>query len=171
MQQPEKTEELVEEVPDRSPEALQDSWRAWFDRDREEKAQVETRHVEENKAPQEEEVPQPEPVVAASISLGEEDESVTVPIHTIYDLPPEDLLPRYSPAPAVVDSPRAEEEAVVKPVRGLRISSFMFVGKALILLVAVFSVAAAVIGTGALDQYTGLISKASIISGVEIYTR
>lgn len=130
---------------------LQDSWKAWFDR-----------------------VADTEPVSLASLTVPEEQEKeeekeVRIPIHTVYELPPEDLLPRQSAHRLEVEPPGDAEEPIQKKRgnrRGLNVG-IQVTGAVLAVLVATV----AVIGTGYFDEYIVSNSQVGIISGVTIYNR
>jgi len=149
-------EENVEE--DKSQEHLQDSWRAWFDRvgdtvesnvpaviAREPELEIEVEHTSE-------------------VSEPVEDTEVNVPIHAIYQTPPEELLPhRMEIEPAEQSFEEEEEPEERRWMRGAV--------QAISVIIAILTVAVAVVGSGYFDKYISSFSQVDIISGITIYKR
>ena len=137
---------------------LQDSWRAWFDR----VADTEPVSLATLVVPEEQEKDPP-------IPLGAGEEEVPIPIHTVYELPPEDLLPRHQTRHLEAGPPSDEEEPVQKEGRsrrGLNVG-IQVAGAVLAVLVAMV----AVIGTGYFDEYIISNSQVGMIAGVGLYNR
>lgn len=162
---PEKEEKLPEETPDRSPEALQASWRAWFDRTEAREPEIESAPTDENAAPQAQNI---ETNPEVSVSVGDEgSDDVRVPIHTVYDLPPEDLLPRYADR----EQRQVEEETSLRdqadPNRIIQRVAGAF--KVIGVIVGLAFLALSIISTGILDRY--LISAGGVtpITGIDVY--
>lgn len=136
---------------------LQDSWKAWFDR----VTDIEPR------------TPAPTIMEEPSISGdGEEDATaeepaISIPIHTVYDLPSE-LLPRYTPPVESQPAPEpvVHEIEVYREGRGL-IRMIQVAG----VLMAVGAVALAAVGTGYFDKYILSNSQVSLLAGVSFYNK
>lgn len=138
------------------PQPLNESWRAWFDH-------ISSAAVEPAVAePQiQEEVRESEPEVI------EEEQEVNIPIRTIYELPPEDLLPR----PTSYQEEEIADEIQEIPAqregsRGL-IKTIQATGAVL----ALVAVIIAAIGTGYFDTYILSSSQVSLLTGVALYSR
>lgn len=143
---------------------LQDSWKAWFDRVTD--TQTETKQEENSVAEVEPERVSPEDEVVNQVEVGE---GVQVPIHTIYDLPPEDLLPsRYSASTTDEtikdeDSPlQIQKKEKNRVIRGIQVSSIVF---------AVVLAVLAGIGTGYFDDYIISANRDNIFAGVIFYNK
>lgn len=137
---------------------LQDSWRAWFDR-------IEARNTEPTTpaimGKSQEESPE-EPVEPTK---EREEEEVNIPIHTVYELPPSELLPlRRSEVRSFEEG--GKKRAAKRRMRWA-LMAVQFVGA----LFALLSVAAAVIGTGYMDRYIVSVKQVSMISGSILYNK
>lgn len=152
---PSVSRSVVEEVPAAAPSQLQDSWKAWFDRvgenepvalETKEEIQEETREIEEQETP--------------------------IPVRTVYDLPPEDLLPQHS-ARYIVTEP-AHNEEYAQPValhhKKTRKGTMMTV-QVIGAMLAVFIAMTAVIGTGYFDKYIVSSGQIQMIAGVGVYNK
>ena len=150
---------------------LQNSWKAWFD------------HIGRTIEPV---TPTPPPVTASepelepeieretepgpeeSVVEAREDEEVNIPIHTIYRMPPKELLPRYAPSEPI-EATNAEE----KPIRSKREGSrgVVRVIRVTLVVLAILAASVAVIGSGYLDNFVISNSQVSKISGIEVYNK
>ncbi len=96
------------------------------------------------------------------------EEEVQVPIYTIYDLPPQIVMPV---AVQEIEENEPEREVVQTPQRrrGRRtlIATFQFVGA----IIALISASMAVIGSGYVDSHIISNSQARIIAGVSLYNK
>jgi hypothetical protein len=137
---------------------LQDSWKAWFDR----VADTESVALASLAVPEEEEI-------AEKPEVKEIEEEVRIPINTVYELPPEDLLPRHSAHHLEVELPSEEEEVYIQRERGGRgaMVGMQIAGAVFAVLVATV----AVIGTGYFDEYIISNSQVGLIAGVALYNR
>ncbi len=146
LREEDKEQVAVEEKP---PQKLEDSWQVWFDRIGE--------AAPTSEAPM-------QPVVAESVR-----EEVHIPIHTIYDLPPQIVMP--VAVQEIEENEPAEKEVVQTPQRrrGRRkvIATIQFAGA----LMALISASLAVIGSGYLDSYIISNSQARILAGVSLYNK
>ncbi|OGG76361.1 hypothetical protein A2950_01315 [Candidatus Kaiserbacteria bacterium RIFCSPLOWO2_01_FULL_55_19] len=142
---------------------LQDSWKAWFDR------------VTDTE-------PRATPIIVTEISPESDEraeearvteESVSIPIHTVYELPPEDLLPHRAPPAedqAQLEAPKQQEIQIHRGGRGVGrgiIRTIRLAGA----LVALVVVTLAALGTGYFDTYILSNSQASLMAGVSLYNR
>ena len=133
----------------------QDSWKEWFDHIE----QIKTEEKEEPANIAEETIPE------SIIETGIEDE--IIPIHTVYDLPPSDLLPQ--------NPPRSATEAIVlgerqKPRHSYRtrlIGAIKVVG----VVVAIIVTATAIIGNGYFDTYVQLSEELRPLAGMLLYEK
>lgn len=160
-----------------TPENLQDSWRAWFDHvgkiepvapmSEVPTQPVEAESVEEEKEEQYEE-PKEEPKIEIEI-----EKDVQIPIHTIYELPPEELLPRRH---MEIEPPSGPEEEAHQPKhwgntrprsnKGV-IRTVQIAGVALAVIISF----TAVIGSGYVDKYIISDNPVSILAGVRFYNK
>lgn len=127
---------------------LHDSWKTWFDR------VTDTEPADAPYVPEEqEEVPEIE-------------EEINVPIHTIYELPPEDLLPQYTQAEL---SQQKEEDVERQPQRVGRgvIRVLRIIGMIATVSLAVF----ALLGSGYFDEYIISSNQGGSAAGIIIYNR
>ncbi len=149
-----KQEEIPSQVSN-----LEESWQAWFNNF-------------DNKTP----APTSE-VGAPTESVGEIEtetqeieieKDVSVPIHTVYQLPPEELLPKHSLEAKLLDEETVEaQKEVTKPRTGRGIAmTVQIVGGFL----ALISATTAIIGSGYLDTYISS-SPFSIIAGIALYNK
>ena len=140
---------LEEKISDAS-QGLQDSWKAWFDRKITEEATI--------PAIQEHEETQDKP--------REVEEAVNIPIHTVYELPPEDLLPRYESLEQEIYAPEEREMAASEPSRlGYRAATMMFS------VVAVITITLAALSTGIFDTYVSSNKAISAIAGITVHNK
>ena len=133
---------------------LQDSWKAWFDRV-EAVAPAIPDVVPEKR---EEELP-----------VKAEEKEVSVPIRTVYEQPPEELLPRrslYKEAQAADEEEIGEEEMPCGISRRAR-AAVQVVGAGLALVMALL----AVIGSGYFDKYIISHSQVGAVAGVLLYNK
>jgi hypothetical protein len=142
------TEEKSEAI-----QPLHDSWRAWFDRATsiESTASAEEESVEE--APE-------------AVEEEQETEEVSIPIHTVYELPPEDLLPQR----------HTEEDEAYEEVQEIQIQRR--VGKGIVRTIQMAGVVSAMliatvaaIGTGYFDKYMISNKQVGLIAGVALYNK
>jgi len=135
---------------------LQDSWKAWFDRVADAAPSI------PDVIPEKSGGKESEPVIKG-------EEEVRVPIHTVYQQPPEELLPRRS-AHVEVQSAEEEEEREEETPRnvGRRVGvATQVVGAGLALVMALL----AVIGSGYFDRYIISNSQVGLVAGVSLYNR
>jgi len=140
---------------------LQDSWREWFDHVAED-TDVSGDIVASAISDEETEVKESEEPEIEN----DTDTEVQVPIHTIYQAPPEELLPRHM----VAESPRSEHITTRMRSKGLHkgvIRTIQTTGAMLAVIVA----AVAVIGSGYFDTYVTSSSQVMMIAGVALYNR
>lgn len=152
----------VSPVEDEKP--LEANWRSWFDQVTPPQSNQEEPKQETEEAPRapvaEEEAPQ--------IALGEGDSEVQVPIRTVYELPPEDLLPRFERKTVPKDPVQSEKSEQVRVVKDLSISPAL---KLVAVLIAVFTGAMAIISTGYFDNMIGSFNQASVFTGIKVYSK
>ncbi len=155
----------VEEKPAQN---LEDSWQTWFSRIGQGETPtptlsaptqpVRTFDVEEELEKE---------VEVETDEEGREGE-VHIPIHTIYDLPPQIVMPV---AVQEIEENEPEREVVQTPQRrrGRRtlIATFQFIS----VIIALISASMAVIGSGYVDSYIISNSQAHIIAGVSLYNK
>lgn len=132
---------------------LQDSWRAWFDHVADVAPSIPDVVPEKREESEEEEVPA-------------EVEEVSIPIHTVYERPPEELLPRSYVDTRATSEPEEEEKSPRNMGRRLGMA-FKLVGASLALVMAVL----AVVGTGYFDEFIISNSQAGMIAGVSLYNK
>lgn len=154
-----------------TPQPLEDSWKAWFDRVTDiDIAPVSddalgSREIEEERVELEQESEQ------------EAAEEVPIPIRTVYDLPPENLLPRHVPrleekeevveeVEITIVEPKEEVRLRKAPRKGV-VRTIQFVG----VTTAMLAAALAVIGSGYFDKYILTSSQVGILAGVATYNR
>ncbi len=142
---------------------LEDSWQTWFSRIGQGETLTSTQYVGASDV--EEEL---EKEVEIETDEEEREEEVQVPIHTIYDLPSQIVIPV---AVQEIEENEPEREVVQTPQRrrGRRtfIATFQFVGA----IIALISASMAVIGSGYVDSYIISNSQARIIAGVSLYNK
>lgn len=137
----------VDNDDDTPPQNLEDSWKAWFDR----VADVSTSSTSHEN---QEEIKEPENIV------GGIEEEVAIPIHTVYNFPPEDLLPQQEILPVKLEQERGHTRR-----KGGKV--IMTVGTVLAMLIAIL----AVVGSGYFDEYIISNKQVSQIAGVALYNR
>ncbi len=150
---------------------LQDSWREWFDRiahTGEVLASSSTQEQENLKnTNQKEEVEQTDRQV-------EEAESVNIPLNTIHELPPENLLPRQQKTVAASDQEDQKWEYMEPQERvlgGSFLTGIFGVGRAVAVVFAATALSIAVISSGYFDKYIASASQASVITGITLYNK
>jgi hypothetical protein len=172
MREAEREEEYPSEmqVEVQAPENLQNSWKAWFDKVGETISSV-TSPVEPEKEiepvvePEEEAQVQEEPIFEENYT---QEEEVQIPIHSIYKVPPRELLPRYMP-----------EEEEIEPTEPLRpisrrkkgIKGIIKATKVILILISCAFATLAIISTGYLDNHISSNIQVTEITGVSIYTK
>ncbi len=147
---------------------LQDSWKAWFDR----VADTEPVALASLAVPEKQEKDEGEPEIVEGKGVRvpmQEIQEISIPIHTVYELPPEDLLPRHSAHHLEARPPSDEEEVYIQRERGGRgaMVGMQIAGAVFAVLVATV----AVIGTGYFDEYIISNSQVGLIAGVAFYNR
>ncbi|MEK7604893.1 MAG: helix-turn-helix domain-containing protein [Patescibacteria group bacterium] len=152
-------------------EHLQNSWKEWFDRT------VKDEEVQEQQydsRPDELSVEQTTPTHPEMGVIMDEGE-VAIPVHTIYDLPPQDLLPHHSSRieivePEEISKPAEPELAPVqrrKFKRGALYRAFIT-----FVLLATFAIAGiSVLGSGFIDYILFSHTRAGYISGFSVYIK
>ena len=149
---------------------LQDSWREWFAHVNNAVSPVGTKEAEH--------FSMEEVIGFSQNSVDEEVEETKIPIHTIYELPPENLLPKSSN-----EETRGIGEIEAKPSRIERIPNVnseviyekghrkigIFVWIAVP--IALISALAGAISSGTFDAYLASITQAHYISGTIIYEK
>lgn len=144
-----QTPELMSEVS----EQLQDAWKSWFER------------VSEEKPAQE--IDTPRKIEHQPIS----EESVSVPIRTVYTHPPVELLPRK------VELDMIEEEEEILPVQSVNAHRQSSIRRILLSahlvggVVAVLIAIAAIVNTGYLDKYIASYNQVSSFTGVIMHNK
>lgn len=142
---------------------LQESWRAWFEHvgsqpeqvtPEEEKVEIEASQ-EELKNNNEEEA-------------GQEGGDVSVPVHVMYEPPPEEFLPIRSNRRKQHEEERDDiaHESKVKGTK-LALRAVQLIGIVAALVLVVF----AVVGSGILDGYIVSINQDSFITGIKLYNK
>ena len=140
--------ENVENVQNEASQHLQDSWKAWFDRVVDSEVVVDT--------PGE---------IVQEVEEVKEGEEVHIPIHTVYELPPETLLPRRRPETSLQYGMQKEQK------QGVKSGGIAGFAKVTGTLFAVLMAVLAAIGTGYFDKYIVSVSQASVISGIIFYIK
>jgi hypothetical protein len=159
----EPVEDSLSEAED-STQYLHDSWGEWFNHVG--KGAAEPESVAVSAEIQEE--PEDQGNTPAHNDIAEEEQKI--PIHTIYDLPPKDLLPFHHSAERVADELPLEQKELPAGSRGIGRAlsgSLKLVG----FLLAIASVAVGFIGSGFSDRYMASIEQANVISGILIYNK
>jgi len=100
---------------------------------------------------------------------GKEDEYVNIPIHTVYDLPPEDLLPGRHTEEVV--EPQLQNDVVVEEVQIRRGRGTLWAVQMAGALIAILIAATAVINTGYFDKFIISNSTVNLIAGVILYNK
>lgn len=139
---------------------LQDSWKAWFERI---SAKAPSGPQTETLAQEIDEVREP-----VNDEIIKDDTAVSVPVHTVYRRPPEELLPRQT-AISWESEPMREEVYIEEAPRGRYGASRVV--KTAGLIVAFVSLVLAVMGTGYFDKYILSNKPVSIMAGVILYDR
>lgn len=152
-----------------APQHLQDSWKEWFDRVADTTAPAIPETIPEKSVEKEDQKDEKE--------LFSEEKEAIVPIRTIhhqsrYQSPPEELLPQEVPHhhietrkmnESVEDVPlQTQGQISAKAIAMIRIAGISFAG---------VMVALAIIGSGYFDKYILSSNRASLISGVVLYTK
>ena len=133
-------------------ERLQDTWKTWFDRIADTDIPV-VRSIEtETKAE-----------IVEEIVEEIEEEPISVPIHTIYRQPPEELLPHKEERSVVAHKTQKERKE-------WNIVSIITI-QACAVLLAVVVASLAIVGSGYLDEYVISNSQVRIIAGVGLYNK
>ena len=148
-------EQAKEEGVDETQKNLQESWQTWFNNF---DAAVNTGHIAMTEQPEKD------------IEKGEEN-AISIPIHTIYRLPPEELLPRRT---VITDIKEGQENRLMseEETRPARLSKGVIGAiRMTSILIAAVAVVVAVVGSGYLDKYLISNSQARIISGVILYNK
>lgn len=135
-----------------------DPWKSWFDRIASTepvgsgfKAKIQQQEAEMEE-PQEQRI----------------DDGVEVPIHTLYDLPPKDLLPQNQVEEDIkVQSEKEETQQYRVPVQEKR-ANFRSVKVFSILIAGILLILAA-LNTGIIDKYTSIANQIGLLSGMFIY--
>ncbi len=150
------------EVSESAEQPLQDSWKAWFDRVTDTEPRTST--IVAEISAEDEGVEEAEVV---------EEVATSIPIHTVYELPPEDLLPHRASRveeekgeEVQLEAPKPQEIQAHRGGRGL-VRTIQLTGA----LMAVVATTLAVIGTGYFDNYILSNSQASLMAGVSVYDR
>ncbi|MDO8231969.1 MAG: hypothetical protein Q7T37_02090 [bacterium] len=95
-------------------------------------------------------------------------EDIHVPIHTVYELPPEELLPRSLVDKVVKDSVKV---ATIQYERRQAKRIYVPIVVSALCVIATAIVAVATIGSGYFDKYLSRIESANVISGINIYNK
>lgn len=150
----------VNRLHDEETNGLQESWHTWFNN-----FDTKVEASEETIAEVAPAViaPEPEKVVEEPKIEIEIEKDVPIPIHTIYQLPPE-LLPSHR---LEAESPIEEEQIIVQRKRSIAMPMLQLAGA----LIAVIFVATAVIGSGYFDTYILSNRQVGIIAGVAVYNK
>lgn len=133
---------------------LQDSWQAWFSRI----------------APTSEAPTQPVGVEIVGEELKEPKEAEDqVPIHSVYELPPQGVMPKQDDERDYSEELVNKTPAEVNRRRGnkMAIAAFKVVGA----IIALISVTLAVVGSGYVDQYIISYKQVHIFAGVSLYNK
>ncbi len=154
----------VEEVTNN----IQESWREWFS-NFDNKVTIEPEPIEEIATTSEVEAP--------IESVGEEEKveieiekDVSIPIHTVYQLPPEELLPHRGRSNKIEE--QEEEVPIYKEVaHKRRFTGLIRTVRALGVVVATIMVTLAIAGSGVVDKYLVSLSPVNIIAGVSVYNK
>ncbi len=147
-------ETMKDDVQEDPPQSLQDSWRSWFDHAQDsEPVAVSIRHMDDDS----------DDVQPPIIDNNEEPEAgktdeVNIPIHTVYELPSEVVIPRH-----IAGTQSGKEISVGRAM----VKTIKTTGAVL----AVFAVALAAIGTGYFDKYILSNSQVNMIAGVSMYNK
>lgn len=168
-EQYEEQEEMATEAA-KQPENLTDSWRSWFDQIAEiaptSEVGAPTASVGEQRRTETEKEGAGEP----SVEETQSEEAIDIPIRTVYDLPPRELLPRESaPTEVMEEAERRPAEAQTERPGTVR-GTYTFI-RAIGLLAAMGALGLAALNSGYFDAQIGSISQASIITGVSTYEK
>lgn len=142
---------------------LQDSWKAWFDRVADSKS--EPTPSTPFTIPEKEEK---RPEITEEIKEIKEEE-ISIPVHTIYELPPENLLPRHrlEILPSNQDEQQQEEEGTEREQGRGKTMMVQIAGAILAVLIATIAIA----GTGYFDKYILSSNRVDFLAGVSFYNR
>ncbi|MDP2651811.1 MAG: hypothetical protein Q8O94_01610, partial [bacterium] len=143
---------IADQEAENEPQRIQDSWKEWFDR---------FDHVNDTVA---------EPVTLAEEvpeepEIEKDTEEIQIPIHTVYQPPPEELLPRHreiEPPSEPVAIRRKSRRGNRRALRAIQMAGATF---------AVFVAAVAIIGSGYFDTYVVSVSQVRMLAGVTLYNK
>lgn len=167
-------------------EPFMDSWRNWFDHIAE--IAPETKHQGASpQGPNEAEATRiQEPKPQEGLPAPEEqmpEEEINIPIHTVYDLPPRELLPNAHERPtrsfmgedaaevaAHEEEVQVYEERVRKPRIGALRRTYAVI-RAVGAIIAIGAIGIATVASGYFDTYISSYSQASAITGISVYEK
>lgn len=150
-----------------APINLQDSWKEWFDRVGSSPESIVGSVAEPAIVPV---ASEPEREVEEEwMPKVSKDEEVNIPIHQIYQAPPEELLPHYARNTVVTKEPvrdlieeKSKRRWGGRAVRVIRVSAVV---------IAVVAASLAALGSGYLDRFVVSNTQAWAISGTRVYNQ
>ncbi len=157
-----RSENVEVEVPEHTvqengPENLQSSWKKWFDR----VGDTITSSVA-SEPESEEEMPE----------ISDDDTEVNIPIHSIYRMPPKEILPHYEAKEEVKEimyNPR-EEEPPMKERKGSPRSVVVII-KVIAVVLALAAGSVAALGSGYFNGFSVSSIQLQSISGIKVYNK
>ena len=143
---------------------LHESWKAWFDRVTDiSTVQPVAATMEEESQEEVKEEPEEQVIEVA--------EGVSVPIHTVYELPPEDLLPRPVRRASTEEDEPMPEVTVAPMIREGKNSGFVRTIRFVSMTAAVLAIVLAMLGSGYFDEYILSNKQVGAIAGVALYNK
>lgn len=156
----------IENVDDK--QSIPYAWQSWFDQIAEitPKQNIGAEEEPVEKADEPLETSMPEEVPTPDVPVEEQGEEIK--IHTIYELPPESLLPHSGDQGPEVGETH-QQISHTRAVRAPRGVYALLRGVAIV--IAVGSASLAVIASGFVDRYLISVNQASIITGISTYNK
>ena len=176
VESPEPVDDVIENPHEESESSqhLQASWKAWFDHATDTKPAFDIIAVATS--PEGREIEQE----ATSIVIAHDDDETevkteeaaekeeNVPIYSMYNQPPEELLPRYA---SRISTPHKQYSQKVPPQASQEGDMTRRAIQIIGVLIAVVAISIAILGSGYLDEYVLSYNQASVISGIILYTK
>jgi hypothetical protein len=151
------------EEPTQGPNNLQNAWKEWFDR----VGQAVSGSPETESAPEIEAQEQTAEPIMEEIA---QDTEVNIPIHTIYRMPPKQLLPHYRPE-VVEEEKEPERQELPVRIEGKTGRGLKFIIRTVAVLLAVVACSAAILGSGYFDSFVSSNAYLQTLSGQKTYNR
>lgn len=154
---------------------LQDTWQAWFSRISQpadaEKANNETSMVENDASDTVEEIQDKPSDETEQVMIAEnESEDTLVPIRTIYNLPPQSVMPKVESTEALEDIKITENVKIMRK-KSVPLKKIAFTLELIGLVIALTLITLATTNSGYLDKYIISTKPGQLISGVTLYNK